>query len=148
MTATTINDLVAEYVRRADAIISLGGEPPVPDLMQAVLAAHPEIAIDIESFARMCAAAMRHAAEAVVDDEALMDRTFEWDDSMPPPRTLTERLRLAIRWCRDYHAKEDDPGDELAGEMIRHLDHLGLKLVWKDGAAITPAQLSRKEGDR
>ena len=64
MTATTINDLVAEYVRRADAIISLGGEPPVPDLMQAVLAAHPEIAIDLRIFAGMCAAAMRHAAES------------------------------------------------------------------------------------
>jgi hypothetical protein len=63
-TATTIHDLVAEYIRRAEAIILRGGEPAFPDLMQDVLAAHPEIAVDFRSFARMCAAAMRYAAES------------------------------------------------------------------------------------
>jgi hypothetical protein len=61
---STIHDLVAEYVREAGAIIARGERPPVPELMEEVLAAHPEIAVDIDSFARMCAAAMRHAAES------------------------------------------------------------------------------------
>jgi len=60
---TTIHDLVSDYVRATNAIIAIGGEPPVPDLMQRVLAAHPEIAIDLDSFARMCAAALRREAE-------------------------------------------------------------------------------------
>jgi hypothetical protein len=63
MTASTIHDLVAEYVRRAETIISRGGEPPVPDLMKGVLAAHPEIAIDLRIFAGMCQVAMREAAK-------------------------------------------------------------------------------------
>lgn len=54
-----------------------------------------------------------------------------------PPRTLNERLRLAIRWCRDYHDKADDPADELAAELIRHLGHVGLKLVWTDGRELS-----------
>jgi len=64
------------------------------------------------------------------------------DDTGPiPPRTLTERLRLAIRWCRDYHAVEDDPAAELAAAFARHLDHLELKSVWKDGPALTAEQI-------
>jgi hypothetical protein len=59
----------------------------------------------------------------------------------PPPRRLSERLRLAIRWCRDYHALEDDPNEELAPEFIRHLGHMDLKLVWTDGRDLTPEQI-------
>ena len=57
-----------------------------------------------------------------------------------PPRTLNERLRLAIRWCRDYHAADDDLNGELAAELVRHLAHLGLKLVWQDGSDLRPEQ--------
>ena len=56
----TIHDLVAE---EAGAIIARGERPPVPELMEQVLAAHPEIAIDLRIFAGMCQVAMRHAAE-------------------------------------------------------------------------------------
>ena len=58
-----------------------------------------------------------------------------------PPRTLNERLRLAIRWSRDYHDKVDDPDGELAAKFVRHLGHLGLKLVWRDGPDLTPEQI-------
>jgi hypothetical protein len=54
-----------------------------------------------------------------------------------PPRPLNERLRLAIRWCRDYHLAADDPKGELATEFIRHLGHMGLKLTWADGRELT-----------
>jgi hypothetical protein len=63
MTDTTIHDLVAEYLREANAIIARGGEPAVPDLMQQILAAHPEIAVGLDRFARMCSEAVRRDAE-------------------------------------------------------------------------------------
>jgi hypothetical protein len=53
-----------------------------------------------------------------------------------PPRTLNERLRLAIRWSRDHHTDIDSK--ELAAEFARHLTFLGLKLVWTDGTEIDP----------
>ena len=64
------------------------------------------------------------------------------DPTKIPPRTLNERLRLAIRWSRYYHTVDQDPDGELSREFIRHLGHLGLKLVWKDGSDLTPAQLA------
>jgi hypothetical protein len=75
--ATTIHDLVAEYVREADAIIERGDKPPVPDLMEQVLAAHPEIAIDLDSFARMCEAAIRHEAERNREEAVELRRELE-----------------------------------------------------------------------
>jgi hypothetical protein len=71
-------------------------------------------------------------------------RPLDIDPTTIPTRTLNERLRLAIRWCRDYHLAADDPGGELAGEFIRHLGHVGLKLVWEDGRDLTPEQLNDK----
>jgi hypothetical protein len=57
--------------------------------------------------------------------------------------SLNERLRAAIRWCRDFHTAEDDPDDQLATEFIRQLGYVGLKLVWAhDGSAIAEAQLA------
>jgi hypothetical protein len=60
------------------------------------------------------------------------------DPSKIPPRTLNERLRLAIHWSRDT------PDDELAAEFVHHLSGLGLKLVWLDGRELTPEQIGGK----
>jgi hypothetical protein len=62
-----------------------------------------------------------------------------------PPRTLNERLRLAIRWCRAYHREANDPNDELAQEFIWHLGHMGLKLVCSDGSDLKPEQISKEQ---
>jgi hypothetical protein len=70
------------------------------------------------------------------------------DPTKIPPRTLNERLRLAIRWSRGYHAKQDDPDGELAGNFIRQLGHVGLKLVWTDGRELTPEQIHDKRKRR
>jgi hypothetical protein len=69
-----------------------------------------------------------------------MTITTRHDPSQISPRTLTERLRLAIRWSKNYHETRDDPDGKLAAELIRHLSHLGLKLVWRDGQELTPEQ--------
>jgi hypothetical protein len=71
MNDTTIHDLVAEYVREASASIE---EPGVPDLMERILAAHPEIAIDLESFARMCAKALRREAARQFEEADQLER--------------------------------------------------------------------------
>ena len=63
------------------------------------------------------------------------------DDTMPQPRTVTERLRLAIRSTRDYHERADDPNDELAAEFQRQLRLLGLRLTWANRRIVTLAQL-------
>jgi hypothetical protein len=77
MTDTTIHDLVAEYVLKAGAIVERGNEPRVPDLMEQVLAAHPEIAIDLESFARMCSKAIRREAERNYEEAEELERYYE-----------------------------------------------------------------------
>jgi hypothetical protein len=64
------------------------------------------------------------------------------DNELPELLEERERLRLAIRWSRDYHRKEDDPDDELASELVRHLGYLNLKLVWSDGSELTPKQIN------
>jgi hypothetical protein len=72
---STIHDLVAEYVREANAIIARGGKPPVPELMEQVIAAHPEIGVDLQNFAHMCSAAMRREAERDYEEaEQLLPR--------------------------------------------------------------------------
>jgi hypothetical protein len=58
-----------------------------------------------------------------------------------PPRSVAERLRVAIRWCRDYHAPHHDPAGELGVEFVRRLHDVGLKVVWLDGSEVTEAQL-------
>jgi hypothetical protein len=77
MADTTIRDLVAEYVREAGAIIKRGERPPVPELMEQVLGAHPEIAVDFHNFARMCAAAMRREAQRDYEEADQLKRYHE-----------------------------------------------------------------------
>lgn len=56
-----IDTLIAEYLRRLDAIIRNGDEHPIPGLMREVLAGHPEV--DIREFALQCADAIQGEAE-------------------------------------------------------------------------------------
>jgi hypothetical protein len=42
--------------------------------MEQVLAAHPEIAIDLESFARMCSKALRREAERQYEEADQLER--------------------------------------------------------------------------
>ena len=68
------------------------------------------------------------------------------DPTKIPPRTLGERLRLAIRWSLSRRDAEADPHTGFARRFVRELDYVGLKLVWKDGAELTEAQLADKVG--
>jgi hypothetical protein len=86
MTDTTIHNLIAEYLRRAEAIISRGERPPVPELMKQVLVAHPEIAVDFYNFARMCAAAMRREAERDYEEADQLQRYHESRNEPGRPR--------------------------------------------------------------
>jgi hypothetical protein len=72
----TIDKLVAEYVRRSDVIIARGGKPPVPGLMQEVLATHHDefITIDEGEFADLCMEGIRQAAMAHDEEAREIDR--------------------------------------------------------------------------
>jgi hypothetical protein len=70
--------------------------------------------------------------------------TFSLGQTKIPPRTFSERVRLAIGWCWDYHDRDEDPDDELGAELMRHLRHVGLKLVWLDGREVTKEQLRHR----
>jgi hypothetical protein len=52
-----------------------------------------------------------------------------------------ERLRLAIRWCRD-HRPEDEPDDKLVAEFLLYLGDLDLTVGW-----LSPAGSDLRDAD-
>jgi hypothetical protein len=72
---TTITDLVAEYIRKAEDIVVRGGKPAIPGLMQEILATHPEI--DLHIFAAMCEVAMREAGKRHQAKADALERELE-----------------------------------------------------------------------
>jgi hypothetical protein len=87
---------------------------------------------------------MQDRERDAADDGFGIYNAAEIDPSKIPPRTLDERVYLAIRWSRH----NDDPVQTrykgLAKRFIRELEHVGLKLIWRDGSELTEAQLSSK----
>jgi len=94
---------------------------------------------------------MTQNAEHDAADGGLGARDFgaaNIDPSKIPPRTLDERVYLAIRWSRH----DEDPVATryvgLAKRFARELGHVGLKLVWQDGSELTEAQLIARSAER
>jgi hypothetical protein len=64
------------------------------------------------------------------------------DPSRIPPRTLDERVYLAIRWSRHGADPVQTRYKGMAKRFVRELEHVGLKLVLLDGSELTEAQLA------
>lgn len=73
------------------------------------------------------------------DDPAVPEVFSDWG-SMPPPRPIELRIRLAIYWALQGALRKDELPDDLSPRFIRELQHVGLKLVWEDGSAIPPVK--------
>jgi hypothetical protein len=73
----------------------------------------------------------------------------------PRPRSLDQRVGLAIHWALSHHGmpvsdkdrlRLKQPVEGLARSFQRELAHLGLKLVWADGSDLAEAQLGASDG--
>jgi hypothetical protein len=56
-----------------------------------------------------------------------------------PPRTLDERLHMAIHWSLSRQQAGNDPYMGFAAKFVRELGHVGLKLIWEDGGELAKA---------
>jgi hypothetical protein len=56
---------------------------------------------------------------------------------VPPPRTIHQRIRLAVYWSLQGAVTRDDLPDNLPKNFLQQLEYVGLKLVWADGSPIS-----------
>ena len=74
----------------------------------------------------------------LIDDDGLIDAGM--DDGPISPRTIAERIQLAIHWTLGHQEASDATYDELPADFVQQLDHVGLKLVQTDGSDISPVR--------